>query len=125
MQNRHKVRVSLGVCQPLPRQLEHLSRAFGVNVDLRTGANRGQAIRPAMAPPVSQVSGPNPMSHPHSMPDGQTSSTALQGANSAGQQPEKRNEAGCRMKIATEQGNRRQISSLQFYPKDYTSSQAT
>lgn len=53
VQDRHKVRVRLGVCQPLPRQLEHLSRTFGVDVDLRTGAKRGQAIGLATALPVS------------------------------------------------------------------------
>lgn len=55
VENRHKVRVCLGVCQPLPRQLEHLSRAFGVDVDLWIAAKRGQAIGPVTAPPVSRV----------------------------------------------------------------------
>lgn len=115
VQDRHKVRVCLGVCQPLPRQLKHLSRTFGVDVDLRTGVKRGQAIGPAMAPPVSQVSPPNPTNHPHPTPDGQKSPTALQGAKSSGWQPgEKGGEAGCRMKVATEQGSRRQISNLQI-----------
>lgn len=126
VQDGHKVRVRLGVRQPLPRQLKHLSRTFGVDVDLRTGAKRGQANRLAMAPPVSQISASNPMSHPHPTPDGQTSPTALQGANSTGWQPEeKRDEAGCRMEVATEQGNRRQIPTSKFYPKDRTSCQAT
>lgn len=90
VQDRHKVRVRLGVCQPLPRQLEHLSRTFGVNVDLWTGVKQSQTIGPLTAPPARRVSAPNPMSNPHATPEKQTGPTALQGANSAGQKPEEK-----------------------------------
>lgn len=43
VQDGHKVRVRLAVRQPLPRQLEHLSCTFGVNVDLWAGDRQGQA----------------------------------------------------------------------------------
>lgn len=118
VQDGHKVRVRLGVRQPLPRQLKHLSRTFGVDVDLWTGAKRGQAIGPATAPPVSQISAPNPMTRPHPTPDGQTCPVALQEANSTGWQPkEKTDETSCRMEVAIEQGNRKQIYNLQILSK--------
>lgn len=43
VQDGHKVRVGLCVSQPLPRQLKHLSCAFGVYVNLRNRAQRAQA----------------------------------------------------------------------------------
>lgn len=119
MQDRHKVRVRLSVCQPFPRQLEHLSSAFGVNVDLQTRVKQGQAIKQVTA---QLVLGPNPTSHIHPMPDAQTSHTALQGAKSTGWQPqEKRDEGGSRMEVATED----RFPASRFYPKDHTLLQAT
>lgn len=115
MQDGHKVRVRLAVRQPLPRQLEHLSCTFGVDVDLWTGARQGQATASTTASPVCRVSAPDPTSHPQPKTDGQTSPTALRGANRAAGQPEdKRAKAGSRTDAAKEQGNRKDFQPPHF-----------